>query len=193
MTQTIDIQERDQFQFNGLEPKHLNNFASQVWFVENGKKAVVFRQLTKTGIVSKNRSKQFVLSYDEISEHGEKLSTEERVYPDLPKDLDKSLGYLESEGMEVSNQRKRDVIDILNAHNTDIMNNVTELQEQARKIQEKVREYQESIDNNPEPEELLLEEDEEFEVLETESEEVLETEPEEVLEEESEEEVIEED
>ena len=161
----FDIQEKDQFQFNELEPKHLNNFASQVWIIDEDKEAVVFRQLTKTGIISKNKSKQFVLSFEEIEEHGTKLSSEGRVYPDLPKDLEKVLAYLESEGMSVSRQRKQFTINTLTAHNTELMNTITELQDRAERVQELIKEYQDSLDSMPEPEEEVLELDDEIEAL----------------------------
>lgn len=143
------INEGDQYEFSNLErPKKLNDSPAQVWFSNKDKGVAVLRQLTKTGMVSRDESKQFVLSFDVIHTHGRLLDGDERVYPDLPSDLKGLLRHTSDEGTNVSDARKGQIVEALEDRCDEIDERIDELQSMQKSAQMIIRQYESLMSGN---------------------------------------------
>jgi len=147
----LHIEEGDQFQFEGLETGHLNTKedsdgnligVSVVAGIIGEGGEIVFRQLTKTGLISKSRNKSFILTREKVEEHGTKLEGNDLVYPQFPKAFDKFMEHLNELNDAAIESRRDDIVTEIGRHIQEIDSQIQDLTDQKDMLNDKLKVYE---------------------------------------------------
>lgn len=132
----FDIETGQQFQFDGLGKKHLNSTFDDKGNIVGASICVgsildgeefVFRQFTRTGLISKNESKSFILKKQDVFKFGTLLDDDDLIYQTLPDNSEGMLKMIDRETIHVSNRRLQHVLEAL-AHQRERAEQVIEEQ-----------------------------------------------------------------
>jgi hypothetical protein len=124
-----DVKEGDQLYIDKTGDKKLDQKCFHVFIVSYDQQLIVIRELTKSGIPSKREIMQFVKPFSFLQQYSQKLELQERIYKQLPYDLQSLFDFINEEGYLVSDSRRMSIVDKLNEHRSDLLHLVEKNQE----------------------------------------------------------------